>query len=47
MEKCEKLQRYGSRALEGVRKIRVMGSDKWAEEMQKKIDAGYCYLNER
>ena len=47
MEKCEKLQRYGPRALEGVRKIRVMGSDKWAEEMQKKIDAGYCYLNER
>ena len=47
MEKCEKLQRYGPRALEGVRKIRAMGIDKWAEEMQKKVDAGYCYLNER
>lgn len=47
MEKCEKLQRYGPRAIEGVRKTRSTGIDKWAEEMQKKVDAGYCYLNER
>lgn len=47
MEKCEKLRRYGSRALEGVRKIRTMGNDRWAGEIQKKVDAGYCYLDER
>jgi len=47
MEKCEKLQRYGPRAIEGVRKIKATGIGKWTEEMQKKVDAGYCYLNER
>lgn len=47
METCEKLQRYGSRALEGLRKIKTIGIDKWAIEMQKKVDSGYCYLDER
>lgn len=47
VEKCEKLRRYGPRALEGVRKIRAEGIGKWAEEMEKKVDAGYCYLDER
>ena len=46
METCEKLRRYGPQALEGLQKIKAMGVDKWAEEMQKKVGAGYCYLDE-
>jgi len=34
-------------ALEGLRKIRAVGVDKWTEEMQKKVGAGYCELDER
>ena len=47
METCEKVQKYGPKALEGLRKIKTVGVDKWVEEMQKKVDSGYCYLNER
>jgi hypothetical protein len=48
MEKCEKVQRYGGpHAIEGLRKIRAVGVDKWVEEMQKKVNTGYCYLDER
>ena len=47
MEKCEKIQRYGPHAIEGLRKIKAVGVGKWTEEMQKKVDAGYCYLDER
>jgi len=43
METCEKLQKIGSETLEGLRKIKTMGIDKWAEETQEKVDAGYCY----
>jgi len=47
MDTCEKLRPAGEMALKGLRKIRAMGVDKWAEEMQKKVDAGYCELDER
>lgn len=47
MKTCEKVQKYGPKALEGLRKIKTVGVDKWVEEMQKKVDSGYCYLNER
>jgi len=47
MEKCEKLQKYGPQALEGLKKIKASGIDKWAEEMRQKVEAGYCYLDER
>ena len=47
IEACEKLKRYGPRVLEGLQKIKTMGIDKWAEEMQKKVGTGYCYLDER
>ncbi|MDI6904053.1 MAG: DUF3795 domain-containing protein [Candidatus Bathyarchaeia archaeon] len=46
METCEKLQKYGPKAREGLRKIKTIGIDKWTEEMQKKVETGYCYLNE-
>jgi len=46
-EKCGKLQRHGPHAIEGVRKIKAMGVNRWTDEMQKKVDAGYCYLDER
>jgi len=47
MESCEKLRKYGPHALGGLRKIKSMGIDEWIKEMQKKADAGYCYLDER
>lgn len=43
---CEKIQRYGPKALERLHKIKEMGADKWNEEMQKKVNLGYCYLDE-
>lgn len=46
IDTCEKLKSY-VQALEELRKIRSMGVDKWAEEMQRKADAGYCYLDEK
>ena len=46
-ETCEKLQRYGPQELERLQKIKAMGIVKWAEEMQRKVEAGYCYLDER
>ncbi|MDH7478190.1 MAG: DUF3795 domain-containing protein [Candidatus Bathyarchaeota archaeon] len=47
IEECEKLKKYGLHALEGIKKIKTMGIDKWVEEMRRKVDAGYCYLDER
>jgi hypothetical protein len=47
MRSCEKVQRYGPRALEGLKKIKAIGVDRWIEETQKKVNAGYCYLDER
>lgn len=46
METCEKLRPYGASALEGLRRIKAVGLQKWIEEMQKKVDDGYCSLDE-
>lgn len=47
MEKCEKVRRYGADVIDGLRKIKALGVNGMAKEMQKKVDAGYCYLDER
>jgi len=45
MDTCEKLLReVGS--LENLKRIKAAGVDKWAKEMQKKVEAGYCMLDE-
>jgi hypothetical protein len=46
MNTCEKLQSYPLDKKE-LRRIRSMGIDKWAEEMQKKVAAGYCSVDEQ
>lgn len=46
MEKCERLQRYVP-VLDSLRRIEAIGVDEWAKQMQKKVDAGYCELDER
>ncbi len=46
LESCEKLQRYDWAKGE-LRKIKAMGVGKWAEDMQSKVSAGYCALDER
>jgi len=46
MEDCEKLQQYGSVKKE-LQRIKTMGFDKWLEEMQRKVAADYCYLDEK
>jgi len=46
MDACEKLQRY-TQGLKGLRRIKTIGLEKWIEEMQEKVDAGYCYLDEK
>jgi hypothetical protein len=33
--------------LEGLQRIKAIGVDKWAEEMQKNVETGYCYLDEK
>jgi hypothetical protein len=45
METCEKLG-YEPRVLEELRKIKAVGVHKWAQEMQKKVSSGHCYLDE-
>jgi len=45
METCEKLENY-SWAKRELQKIKSIGIDKWVAEMQKKVDAGYCSLDE-
>ena len=45
MEKCAKLRRY-VRPTKILPSIKALGVEKWAEEMQSKVDAGYCYLDE-
>jgi hypothetical protein len=46
MEKCDKLKQrdWTSKAL---RKIKASGVENWAEEIQRKVDAGFCYLDEK
>jgi hypothetical protein len=46
MEKCEKIQR-SQHTLKALQEVKAKGVGKWAEEMQKKVDAGYCYLDEK
>ncbi len=43
METCEKLQRAGTEKT--LQEIKTVDLDKWADEMQKKVDAGYCYID--
>jgi len=42
---CKELQSVGA-SLEGLKRIKAVGVDNWAEEMQEKVDAGYCQLDE-
>jgi hypothetical protein len=46
METCEKL-RPSEQTKDRLRRIEAVGVDKWAEEMQRKVSAGYCYLDEK
>jgi hypothetical protein len=46
MGKCERLRRFGQ-ASERLLEIRTKGVENWVIETQKKVDAGYCYLDER
>jgi len=43
---CGKLQRYDW-PLKVLPRIKALGVDKWAEEMQKRVSTGFCYLDER
>jgi len=43
MQSCHKLARM-AKALEESQSIKITGAEKWAEEMQKKVSNGYCYL---
>lgn len=45
MNTCEKLRRVGG-SLENLKRIKAAGVDNWAKEMQKRVDAGYCQLDE-
>jgi len=47
MDTCEKVKQYGPRALEGLHKIKALGVDKWAEDIQKRVNAGYSYLDDK
>lgn len=42
---CKRLRQYNTK--EELQKIKTIGIGKWAEEMQKKVDAGYCHLDEK
>jgi len=44
IDTCEEIERM--RTLERLREIRAIGVDCWAKEMQKKVVAGYCYLDD-
>ena len=46
METCKNLEQY-SWAKDGLRKIKTMGLGKWKAEMERKVAAGYCSLDER
>gem|GEM_PF-4631776 len=45
MNSCEKL-RHLVGSLENLKRVKAVGVDNWAEEMQEKVDAGYCQLDE-
>jgi hypothetical protein len=46
MEKCKKLEQYGQ-GTRRLREIKAKGVENWRDEMQKKVDADYCCLDER
>jgi hypothetical protein len=45
METCEKLLRE-VRSLENMNRIKALGVAKYAKEMQKRVDEGYCQMDE-
>ena len=45
MGTCSRLQH--PLAKKELGKIKAMGLDKWVGEMQKKVTAGYCYLDDK
>jgi len=45
MNTCEKL-RHLAGSLENLKHIKAAGIDNWTKEMQEKVDAGYCQLDE-
>jgi hypothetical protein len=45
MDTCEKLLRLVG-TLENLKRIKAAGVSSWAKEMQKKVDSGYCQLDE-
>jgi hypothetical protein len=47
MDTCDKVKQYGPRAIEGLHRIKALGVDEWAKEMQKKAESGYSYLDEK
>ncbi|NWF87322.1 DUF3795 domain-containing protein [Candidatus Bathyarchaeota archaeon] len=47
LETCEKIKRYGLGTLTNLQKIKAIGIEKWIQEMQNKVAAGYCYLDEK
>lgn len=46
MDGCKTLKRY-SWTKDRLQKIKADGFSKWLCEMQKKVAAGYCYLDEK
>lgn len=44
MDPCKKLH---EQSLKRLQKIRTQGFQNWFEEMQRKVNAGYCYLDEK
>jgi hypothetical protein len=45
MDTCKKLLREVA-TLENMKRIKALGVGKWAREMQKKVDKGYCQMDE-
>jgi hypothetical protein len=45
MNTCEKLRRVGG-SLDNLKRIKAAGVDNWAKEMQKRVDDGYCQLDD-
>lgn len=44
MDTCEKLLREVGSI--NMKRIKALGVDKWAKEMQKRVDEGYCQMDE-
>jgi len=45
LEECPKLWRRGH--MKELQRIRAMGVEEWARHMQKKVEAGYCDIDEK